>query len=156
MFDLTAETEINASSDVVWETISNPALYPEISDVTDRMISVPDDEFGYGYVYEEYGGVPPFKAESRWEVTRYNPKSRQVHIGDDGSTKTILTFEFKPTNNGTHVIQKIRLKPPWYQLPIFYVMWLLFMRKRGQAALDKTVSNLKQVAERSISTQNAS
>ena len=156
MFELTADIKIYASPDIVWGTISKPELYPKISDVTDRMISVPDDEFGRGYVYEEYGGVPPFKAESHWKVIEYEPKRRQVHIGDDGSTKTILTFEFKPTGNGTHVIQKIRLKPRWFLWPIFYVMWLLFMKKRGQNALDKTISNFKRVAERSISEEVAS
>lgn len=85
MTSVIASTDIAAPSNVIWELLCDPRRYPEFADPADRMLSVPNEEFGAGIVYREYGGIPPFKAESTWRVMAFEPMQRQVHVGDDGS-----------------------------------------------------------------------
>jgi hypothetical protein len=37
--------------------------------------------------------------------------------------------------------------PAWYLAPVMAVMWPLLMRERAQEALDKTMANVKRIAE---------
>lgn len=142
-----ASTDVAAPADVIWALMCDPGRYPEFADPTDRMLSVPEEEFGVGSVYREHGGIPPFKDESTWRVTVFEPKRRQVHVGDDGSITFHLTVELDPSETGTHLTQTLVLKPRWYLRPPFAVLWLLFMQGRAQRAMDKTVLNVKQIAE---------
>ena len=103
---------------------------------------------GVGYVYREYGGVPPFKGESTWRVTVFEPKRRQVHVGDDGSMTLDLTIEIDPLERGSRLTQRLKLKPRWYLVPLI-ILWPLIMRRRAQEAMDKTVQNVKRKAESS-------
>lgn len=151
MVEVVASTDITMPPDVIWALLCDPNRYPEFADPTDRMLSVPDDEFGVGSVYREYGGVPPFKAESTWHVRVFEPMRRQVHVGDDSSMMLDLTIELDPVETGTRLTQRLELKPRWYLRPVFAVLWPLFMRDRAQAAMDKTVQNVKRIAESSAS-----
>ena len=144
-----ASIEISTPPETVWAMMCDPHQYPEIADPTDRMIDVPEGGFGVGYVYKEYGGVPPFKGESEWRVTEFEPTSRQVHVGDDGSMTIELQIELTPTDTGTRLTQTIDLRPRWYLRPVDVVLWPLMMRKRAQEAMDKTVANAKRIAEAS-------
>lgn len=101
----------------------------------------------YRYRYKEYGGVPPFKGESEWRVTEFDPMRRQVHVGDDGSMLLNLDIEITPSSDGSRLTQNLELKPRWYLAPIHYILWPLMMRKRAQEAMDKTVANVKRMVE---------
>ena len=147
MSEVISFTDIAAPPDSVWALMCDPNRYPELADPTERMVSVPDEEFGVGYVYREYGGIPPFKGESTWRVTVFEPMRRQVHIGDDGSMMFDLTIELEPIGTGTRFTQKLKMKSHWYLRPISAVLWPLFMGKRAQTAMDKTVQNVKRAAE---------
>ena len=149
MAEVTASIDIEAPPEDIWALMCDPNQYPELADPTDRMLSVPDEEFGVGYVYTEYGGIPPFKGESTWRVTEFEPMRRQIHVGDDGSMTFDLSIELDPIDTGTHLTQKLKLTPRWYIRPVSLVMWPLMMRKRAQEALDKTVRNAKRITESS-------
>ena len=127
----------------------DPHRYPELADPTDRMLEVPDEDMSVGYVYKEYGGVPPFKGESEWRVTEFEPMTRQVHVGNDGSMTLDLTIELAPASEGTRLTQTLELKPRWYLVPVNVIMWPLMMHKRAQEAIDKTVANVKRMVESS-------
>lgn len=64
-----ASTQINAEPEAVWALMSDPHRYAGFVDATERMIDVPDGEFGVGYVYKEYGGIRPFLGESERRPT---------------------------------------------------------------------------------------
>jgi carbon monoxide dehydrogenase subunit G len=155
MTQVFASADIAAPPDVIWALMCDPHRYPELADPTDRMISVPDEEFGVGYVYREYGGVPPFKGESTWRVTVFEPTRHQVHIGDDGSMTLDLTIKLDPTENGTHFSQRLEMKPRWYLRPVLAILWPLLIHKRAQTTMDKTVLNIKRTAE-SIHSESSS
>ena len=147
MAETTASTEIATPPEVIWALACDPHRYPEFADPTERMVSVPDEEFGVGYVYREYGGIPPFKGESTWRVTVFEPVRRQVHVGDDGSMTFDLSIELDPIDTGTRLTQTLKMKPRWYLRPVNVVLWPLLMRGRAQTALDNTVQNVKRLAE---------
>lgn len=151
-----ASADIAAPPDVIWALMCDPHRYPELADPTDRMLSVPEEEFGVGYFYQEYGGVPPFKGESTWRVTVFEPMRRQVHVGDDGSMTLDLTIELDPTESGTRFTQRLEMKPRWYLRPLNAVLWPLLMRKRAQMTMDKTVLNVKRIAESTYSESSGS
>ncbi|MDX1547093.1 MAG: SRPBCC family protein [Rhodothermales bacterium] len=147
MAEVIASTDIAAPPAAIWALLCDPQCYPELADPTDRMLSVPDEEMGAGYVYREYGGVPPFKGESTWRVTVFEPMRRQVHVGDDGAMTMDLHIELEPTATGTRLTQRLAMTPRWYLAPVNLLLWPLLMRKRAQEAMDKTVVNVKRMAE---------
>lgn len=135
---------IPAPPHVVWTVLCDPRRFPEIAEPTDRMVYLPDDEFGEGYVYREYGGIAPFKSESEWKVTEFEPVHRQVHIGDDGQMQMHLEILLDRVESGTRVQMNVEMKPRGFMAPLAAVMWPLMMRQRAQAAMDQTVENLKE------------
>ena len=52
MAQVTASTQINTGPEAIWALMCDPHRYAEIADPTERMIEVPDQEFGVGYVYQ--------------------------------------------------------------------------------------------------------
>ena len=108
---------------------------------TERMIDPGEGDMRVGFVYKEHGGVPPFKADSEWRVTEFEPPKRMRHIGDDGSATIDLVLEVEATGGGCRLSPSMDLKPRWYMAPVMAVMWPVMMRKRAQAAMDETMGN---------------
>ena len=139
--------DIATSPDTVWALECDPHRFPEFADPTERMTDVPDTEFGVGYTYSEYGGIKPFLSESEWTVTAFEPKTRMIHEGDDGTMRFHLTIDITPVDGGTHLVKTLVMKPRWYMAPISALLWPVMMRKRAQETLDKTVANVKRITE---------
>jgi len=140
-------TEINSTPEQVWDLMCNAHRYPEWVTVTDRMVEAPDGPVGAGSVYREYGGIPPFKGESRWEVIEFEPTRRQVHVGDDGSMTMHLEILIEPAPNGTLLTQNLEFTPRWWLRPMAMLMWPLLMGRRGKAAIVQTQANAKRLLE---------
>ena len=156
MAEVLAASDVAAPPEVIWALLCDPTCYPELADPTDRMLAVPDGEFGVGSEYREYGGVPPFKGESTWRVTVFDPIRRQVHVGDDGAATMTLDILLEPHEGGTRYSQRLAMEMRWYMRPVMAVLWPLMMRGRAQEAMDKTVANVKRMAEaRHAETQSA-
>ncbi len=147
MAGVVAEIDIAAPPEAIWALLEDPNRYPEIADPTERMIEVPDGPLRVGSIYKEYGGIPPFMAESTWTVTAWDPPRHTVHVGDDGQAEMHLTIDVTPHGDGSHYRQEFMLKPRWWLALPNAVLWPLMMRKRAQAAMDKTVANVKRMAE---------
>ena len=140
-------TEINAAPEAVWELMCDTSSYPEWVVPTDRMLDTGEGEMRVGFVYREYGGIPPFKGESTWEVTEFEPQSRMVHVGDDGAMTINLRIEVAPTDSGARLTQRLDFKSRWWMTPISMIMWPLLMGRRGRAAIDQTQANVKERLE---------
>jgi hypothetical protein len=103
------ETTIAGSG---WNLVSDARRYPEWVVQTDRMLDVPDTGLRQGATYREYAGLAPFKSESEWRVTVFEPHRRQVHLGDDGTVEIELTIEVEPTDGGSRLTQTFDVRPP--------------------------------------------
>ncbi|MBW3666556.1 MAG: SRPBCC family protein [Actinobacteria bacterium] len=147
MAKVIASTDIAVPAEAIWSLLCDPYRYPEFADPVDRMVEVPDEAMGPGYVYKAHGGIPPFKAESEWTVTVFEPMHRQVHVGDDGTMTLHLDNLLEPTETGTRFIQILELRPRWYMALLNAILWPLFMRRRAQKGMDRTGENVKRIAE---------
>ena len=149
MAQVSSSLQIDASPEATWALLSDPHRYPDYVDATDRMLDIPDSEFGVGYVYREHGGIRPFVGESEWVVTEFDPIRHQAHMGDDGKMRMPLSLDVEPTDGGSRLTITIGLKPRWYLAPVNAILWPLMMRSRAQDVLDKTVANAKRILESS-------
>lgn len=142
-----SSTQIDAPPERVWALMCDPRRYPEWVIPTDRMLEAPEEDLGVGYVYREHGGIPPFKGDSEWRVTVFEPHRRQVHVGDDGMVTIDLEIELAPVDGGTRLTQTVDLTPRWFMAPLNAILWPLMMRSRAQQAMDDTLANAKRVVE---------
>jgi len=140
-------TEINASSPEVWDLMCDAKRYSEWVVPTDAVLEAPDGPIQAGSVYREHGGIPPFKADSEWHVTAFEPTRRQVHIGDDGTMTMTLEILIESVSTGTALTLDIDFKPRWWLLAPVSVMWALMMGRRGTEAMRQTAANFKRLAE---------
>lgn len=142
-----SQIDINAPGDAVWDVMNEPARYPEYAVPVDRMVDLGDGVAREGYTYTEYGGIPPFKSESTWVVTKFEPKTRQVHEGDDGKMRIHLDTRVATVGEGSRLEMRVNMTPRWYMVPLNIFLWPLMMKKRSQDAIDQTVANVKRLAE---------
>ena len=63
------EEVVNASPERVWALISDANRFPEWVEFTDRIVEAPEGTMEIGSAWREYGGIPPFKAETQWRMT---------------------------------------------------------------------------------------
>ena len=144
---VSSSIEIAAPEERVWDLESHPRRYPEWVVATDRMLDVPSDGLGHGATYREYGGLAPFKAESEWLVTVFEPHRRQVHLGDDGTVEVELTIEIEPIDGGSRLTQTLEVRPRGMLGALLRLMWPLIVSRRLQRANDQTVANAKRLVE---------
>ena len=149
MFEFEISTDIDATAQDIWDLIDDTSRYPEWVDPTDRMLATAEGGLKLGATYREYGGIPPFKGESDWVVTEYEPLTRQVHVGEDGAIKMTLVVELTPSQSGTRFTQSLKLTPRWWLRVTMTILWPLLMSRRGKAAIRQTHTNAKAILEAS-------
>lgn len=152
MYRVVASTDISTPHEAVWELYCDPNRYAEFADPTERMVHVPDGPMGEGYTYREYGGLGPFSGESEWTVTEFKPKDRQVHEGDDGTMRFHLEIDIEPTSTGCRLTQRFGVEPRGMVKIGLIGLWPLLMRRLLQRSMDRTVANVKEAAEASVSS----
>jgi hypothetical protein len=144
-----ASTDIGTPPEAVWELYCDAHRYPEFADPTHRMVHVPEAPMGLGYTYKEYSALGPFRGESTWTVTEFQPQSRQVHEGDDGTMRLHLEIDIEPTSTGCRLTQQMGVEPRGAAKLAIPVLWPLFIRRMLQRSMDRTVDNFKEAAEAS-------
>lgn len=147
MVVISGSRQVDAPASVVWGLLSDVEGYPRWVDATDRILEAPRTELDVGYRYREYGGLRPFKGESDWEITEWQPMTRQVHLGDDGFVRMDLAVDLGARSAGTEVSMAIELTPRWFLAPLFYLLWPLFMRSRARETMRITLDQLKAALE---------
>jgi hypothetical protein len=144
---VSSSIEIAVSEQRVWDLESDPRRYPEWVVATDRMLDVPSGGLRRGATYREYGGMAPFKSESEWLVTVFEPYRRQVHLGNDGTVELELTIEIEPINGGCRLTHKLEACPRGMLGALMTLMWPLAIRRRLQRDNDQTIANVKRLVE---------
>jgi carbon monoxide dehydrogenase subunit G len=139
--------EIGAAPDAVWGLLMQPDRYPEFMDPAEEMVDLGDGTVQVGYEYSAKGGVPPFKSTTSWSVTTFEPNTYQVHDGDDGQMKIHADWRITATETGCTLNHTAEMEPVWYVAPVMAVMWPLLMRKRVEEAMNRTMANVKRLAE---------
>ena len=138
---------MKATPDQVWDLIDDAKRWPEWVEVIDRMVDLPDGELREGSEYREAGGIAPFKGESTWRVSEYERPRRIVHEGDDGQMRMVVAHVLTARGDATEFHQTVELTPRWWMAPLVAVTWPLFMRARGEAAMDATLDNMQRILE---------
>jgi len=147
MPSVTSSIDIASLPHAVWDLVSDPKRYPEWVEVTDRMIDVPAEALREGSIYTEYAGLWPFKSESTWRITAFEPHRRQVHLGDDGTAEVELTMLIEPTDEGSRFTQTLDLRFRGVAALLMVAAWPLVMRRRMQRAVDRSVANARDLTE---------
>ena len=80
-------------------------------------------------------------------MTAYEPHRRQVHVGDDGAATMRLDITLEPQGEGTRYTQRLEMELRPLLRVVMAVLWPLLMRGRAQAAMDRTVENVRRAAE---------
>lgn len=144
---VSSSIEISAPEERVWALESDPRRYPEWVVATDRMLDVPSDGLRQGATYREFGGMAPFKSESGWLVTVFEPHRRQVHLGDDGTVEFELTIEIEPIDGGSRLTHTFEVRPRGSLGALMRLMWPLVIKRRLQRDTDRTLANARRLLE---------
>ena len=80
-------------------------------------------------------------------VRRFEPKTRQVHEGDDGKMRILLDVQNTPAGGGTRMDMEIDLRPRWFVAPMIAVLWPFMLRRRVGEALEASAANVKRIVE---------
>lgn len=147
MVAVSGSREVHAPLEGVWTFLSDVPGYPHWVDATDEVLEAPPVALDVGYVYREYGGVPPFKGESTWTITEWEPMTRQVHLGDDGFVRMNLLISVGEDSKATNVSMTIQLTPRWFLVPLFYPLWPIMMKNRTTETMGRTLDEMKAQIE---------
>jgi hypothetical protein len=148
---LSTSVDIEAPPEKAWELLCDTRRYPKWIAFTERIIDQDEGDMRMGFSWKEHGGVAPFKADSEWRVTEFDPHTRMRHLGEDRSATIGLLIEIEATDGGCRLSPSMDLQPRSYMAPVIAVMWPLMMRKRTQAALNETMANAKRLLESAAS-----
>ena len=147
MARITVATNIQAPLQKVWDFTNDMQRMPEWVTFADELISVSDGPVGLGTVYRERGGVGPIKSVSEWSITEFEPPHRQVHIGDLGIMKPVLTMTLEPTSGGVIFRQDMEFQAMPFFRPLGILLEWLFIRRSLEKGLHETQANLKRLLE---------
>jgi uncharacterized protein YndB with AHSA1/START domain len=142
--------DIDAPIERVWETVTDPASFPEAIDWVFEAWIDGEGPLEEGSTYVERG-KPGFREGSyRWEVTVCEPPRRTVHYHRSGELEAELELTLEPIDDETTCYTQ-RL---WFRaLPVFrplgYVLERTVMRRGMQRDFDEMIlPNFKRLAER--------
>lgn len=138
---------IDAPPETVWDFISNLERTPEWVVFTDAMTHIDEGPVEAGILYRETGGPGPMDDESEWHITEWDPPRRQVHEGDLGPLKPVLTMEVAPANGGSRFRQRVELRAfPGFR-PLGWLLEKLIIQWVFRSGLRATQMNAKRIIE---------
>ena len=148
MLRIELSTEINASSQAVWDLTIDFRLIPELAPATAEEVSyVSEGEVGAGTVFKEKDKMGPVKVETEWRVTEFDPPHRHVHVGGTGPLKIVVTTEIEPTKQGAILRHTIDLRTVLLFRPLGLLLEALFLRRQLESTLQSTQTNAKRILE---------
>lgn len=147
MGQVIAQTDIAAPAERVWEAFSDPHGWPEWIENTEAILSVEGEPLAEGTTYRERSVVlGPWKSESRWSVTRFEPHRLQVHEGHlPGVGRLVLTVGFEPADGGTRFSMDLRYGS--ILGPLGAVLDRLLVNRMMQRSFERSVRSFKAWVE---------
>ncbi|MGB6838166.1 MAG: SRPBCC family protein, partial [Dehalococcoidia bacterium] len=114
---------------------------------TVAILSVEGEPLAEGTTYRERSVVMgPWKSESRWKVTRFQPHSIQVHEGHlSGVGRVVLTVGFEPADEGARFSMALRYDTMLG--PLGALLDRLMINRMMQRSFDRSVLNFKARVE---------
>lgn len=151
MGQVTSIVTISAPAERVWEAFSDPYGWPEWIEGTEAMLSVEGEPLAEGTSYRERSVVMgPWKSESRWKVTRFQPHALQIHEGHlPGVGRLVLTVGFEPVSEGTRFSMDFRYDTMLG--PLGALLDRLVVKRMMQSNFDRSVRAFKARVEGSQS-----
>lgn len=161
MASIKFSTVIETPPDDVWNVLGNIERYPDWIEFIDSVTYVDEGEVEEGTVYRGYGGVGPLKTETAWRITAWDRPRWQIHKGDFGVIRPLLTFELEPTDGRTRLQQTVEFEfLPQYPrfgwwLEVVFIRHLihLFIGQAIKPSLRQTIRNAKQLIEGEVGSE---
>jgi uncharacterized protein YndB with AHSA1/START domain len=152
MGQITSTVDIAAPVERVWEAFSDPYGWPGWIENTVAILSVEGEPLAEGTTYRERSVVMgPWKSDSRWKVTRFQPHSIQVHEGHlSGVGGLVLTVGFEPAGEeGTGTRFSMALRYDTILGPLGTLLDRLMVNRMMQRSFDRSVRSFKLRVEAS-------
>lgn len=147
MAHITESVDIDVPRDVLWTFVNDFDRMTDWVTFADELRYISEGEIGKGTVYREYGGIGPMASESEWEITEFEPRERQVHVGDLGIMKLELTMTFEDRNGKTRFTQELEFRALPAIRPLGWLLERVFIKRVMQSGLRATQENLEMLAE---------
>ncbi len=138
---------VEAAPEDVWDVLNDTDRWPEWVTFTEKVTYVSEGPFGEGTLYRERSGPGPFKSESEWRVTEFDPPRRQVHRGDLGIMQVVLTFELDPADGYTRIYQTFDFEVFPQFRPLGWLLERVLIRWQMERGVNRTIRSLKRIVE---------
>lgn len=105
-----SEIMVNKPVEMVFSEVSNPENGPYFFDQVIEVNKLTEDPIGPGVTYRETRQVRGFKIEAKLEIITYEPNKQYSIRNEPPGLNVIYDYEFSPTENGTSIKFKARVK----------------------------------------------
>ncbi len=150
MPQITISEHIQASPEIVWETVSDLERGPEWLTVMKEVTYISDPSIGKGTVYREMSQVGPTLSETEWLITRFDAPHIQVHESHGKEMELIVTVTLTPEDGGTRMLHETEYRMMPGLRPLGWLMEKLFIHRMITKDLNQSVANLKRLLERPL------
>lgn len=140
-------TVIDAPRERLWALVNDFDRMTDWVTFADELTYLSEGPIGEGTVYREVGGIGPMASESEWEITVFEPPTRQAHVGDLGIMKPELTMTFEEHDGATRFTQELRFRALPRASALGWLLEQLVIKRAMQSGLRETQRNLKRLAE---------
>ncbi len=96
--------DINAPPEEVFALMADYERYPEWVVIVEEARLVEGQQIEAGAAYEEVSKLGPKRSTSRWQVTKFEPPHKQIHVGQLPFGPVELTIETRPNGDGGTIL----------------------------------------------------
>ena len=141
--------DIAASPAAVWARLVRTTEYPELLSPSQEILAADHGVVRSGSFFRERAKIGPLRTVLDWTATEVDVNRWLVTEGTDGYVRIRLEWLLTETDDGTRLVQTMRLHPRWFMSPVVALLWPLMLRRRAQRAWDETLVRIRDRAVRS-------
>jgi len=106
---------IKAPVEMVWDTLNDINHTPKWVVGLERAEVTTAGAYGVGTIYTDHNRIGPMLQRTAWQITEFEPKSRQVHISDSTSLPSKMVIVMAARAEGTRVRMSVEYQfmPQW-------------------------------------------
>lgn len=140
------ERSLEAPPEEVFDLMADHERYPEWVAIVEEARLVEGDRIEAGAVYEEESDLGPFRSTSRWEVTKFEPPRRQVHVGELPFGPVELTITTEPDGDGGTRLEHVVELTAFPRLrPLGWVLERLFLVRSFEEDMDESLDTFARI-----------